>query len=104
MSSLGKTRKWYHIRWFQDYDTKEERKLITKLDILIVPYVFVVGLESAKYAVFLRLIKLRQAYWTKYIDQANISMRSLRVCSIKDLTPYRQCICGWHEGRSWLPG
>ncbi|KIW13469.1 hypothetical protein PV08_08657 [Exophiala spinifera] len=47
-------RKWYHIRWFAPDDTKEERRLIWKLDLLIVPYVFL-------------------AYWTKYIDQANIN-------------------------------
>lgn len=35
--------KWYRIKWFQDYDTPDERKLIVKLDLLIVPYVFVVG-------------------------------------------------------------
>lgn len=54
MSSPTKPRKWYQIRWFQEYDTPEERKLILKLDLLIVPYVFL-------------------AYWVKYIDQANIS-------------------------------
>ena len=55
MTSVPKnSRKWYQISWFQDYDTPEERKLIAKLDFLIVPYVFL-------------------AYWVKYIDQANIS-------------------------------
>ncbi|KAF2826640.1 MFS general substrate transporter [Ophiobolus disseminans] len=54
MSSPTTTRKWYQVHWFQDYDTKEERKLILKLDLLIVPYVFL-------------------AYWVKYIDQANIN-------------------------------
>lgn len=57
MSVSQKSRKWYQIRWFQDYDTPEERKLIAKLDFLIVPYVFL-------------------AYWVKYIDQANISKLS----------------------------
>lgn len=47
-------RKWYQIRWFSPSDTQEERRLIFKLDLLIVPYAFL-------------------AYWTKYIDQANIS-------------------------------
>lgn len=47
-------RPWYRIQWFADEDTKEERKLITKLDLMIVPYAFL-------------------AYWAKYIDQANIS-------------------------------
>ena len=55
MSEPSKSRKWYQIRWFQDYDTAEERKLIVKIDLLIVPYVFL-------------------SYWVKYIDQANISM------------------------------
>jgi hypothetical protein len=58
-----KSRKWYQISWFQDYDTPEERKLIAKLDYLIVPYVFL-------------------AYWVKYIDQANISkFYMLSACS-----------------------
>jgi hypothetical protein len=48
-------RKWWQLQWFADSDTKEERRLILKLDFLIVPYAFL-------------------AYWTKYIDQANISM------------------------------
>lgn len=54
MSTLPKPRKWYQIQWFKDEDTPEERKLIFKLDLLIVPYVFL-------------------AYWVKYIDQANIN-------------------------------
>lgn len=45
-------RKWYH--WYSPEDTPEERKLIRKLDLLIVPYAFVL-------------------YWVKYIDQSNIS-------------------------------
>lgn len=48
------SRPWYRIRWFADEDTAEERRLIVKLDLLIVPYAFL-------------------AYWVKYIDQANIS-------------------------------
>ncbi|KAJ5112489.1 hypothetical protein N7532_000534 [Penicillium argentinense] len=47
-------RKWYSLQWFADHDTKEERRLILKLDLLIIPYAFL-------------------AYWTKYIDQANIN-------------------------------
>jgi hypothetical protein len=49
-----KRRKWYQVKWFADDDTKEERQLILKLDLLIVPYAFL-------------------AYWTKYIDQSNIN-------------------------------
>lgn len=55
MADVQQRRKWYHLQWFSDDDTKEERRLILKLDLLIVPYAFL-------------------AYWTKYIDQANISM------------------------------
>lgn len=49
-----KRKPWYRIQWFLDDDTHEERKLIVKLDLLIVPYAFL-------------------SYWTKYIDQANLS-------------------------------
>ncbi|KAI9044871.1 putative MFS transporter Seo1 [Aspergillus affinis] len=54
MDTVQSRRKWWRIQWFADQDTKEERKLILKLDLLIVPYAFL-------------------AYWTKYIDQANIN-------------------------------
>ncbi|KAB5582994.1 major facilitator superfamily domain-containing protein [Coniochaeta sp. 2T2.1] len=47
-------RKWYQLQWFRPDDTPAERKLILKLDLLIVPYAFL-------------------AYWTKYIDQANLN-------------------------------
>lgn len=53
MASDGR-KPWWRIQWFADEDTHEERKLIVKLDLLIVPYAFL-------------------AYWTKYIDQANLS-------------------------------
>lgn len=62
MASPPQVRKWYQIRWFKEEDTPEERKLIVKLDLLIVPYVFL-------------------AYWVKYIDQANISKAVLPVSS-----------------------
>lgn len=42
------------ITWFSPDDSPAERRLLFKLDLLIVPYAFL-------------------AYWTKYIDQANIS-------------------------------
>lgn len=51
-SNSSATRRWYH--WFHPDDTPEERRLIVKLDLLIVIYAFVV-------------------YWVKYLDQANIS-------------------------------
>lgn len=46
-------RKWY--QWYSSEDTPDERKLILKLDLLIVPYAFVL-------------------YWIKYMDQTNISV------------------------------
>lgn len=51
---IQQRRKWYYLQWFSDQDTKAERRLILKLDLLIVPYAFI-------------------SYWTKYIDQANLS-------------------------------
>ncbi|KAJ0420924.1 major facilitator superfamily domain-containing protein [Aspergillus carlsbadensis] len=54
MSTVRDGKKWYHVKWFADQDTPEERKLILKLDALIVPYAFL-------------------AYWVKYVDQANIN-------------------------------
>ncbi|GME62927.1 MFS transporter [Neofusicoccum parvum] len=47
-----RAKRWQN--WFADDDTPEERKLIVKLDLLIVPYAFAV-------------------YWVKYLDQANIN-------------------------------
>ncbi|RDW78826.1 putative MFS transporter Seo1 [Aspergillus mulundensis] len=54
MSTVRENKRWYHIKWFADQDTEEERRLILKLDALIVPYAFL-------------------AYWVKYVDQANIN-------------------------------
>ncbi|PVI04196.1 retrograde regulation protein 2 [Periconia macrospinosa] len=54
MAPPSQNRRWYQIHWYKDEDTPEERKLILKLDLLIVPYVFL-------------------AYWVKYVDQANIT-------------------------------
>jgi hypothetical protein len=55
MPDLENKKKWYHIQWYSDTDTPEERKFITKLDLLIVPYAVI-------------------SYWVKYIDQSNLSM------------------------------
>ncbi|KAF2146961.1 uncharacterized protein K452DRAFT_294479 [Aplosporella prunicola CBS 121167] len=44
--------KWYS--WYADTDSKEDRKLILKLDLLIVPVAVIM-------------------YWIKYIDQSNIN-------------------------------
>lgn len=70
MADVQQRRKWYHLQWFADEDTKEERRLILKLDLLIVPYAFL-------------------AYWTKYIDQANISKRAF-TCGARTLLMLRQ--------------
>jgi hypothetical protein len=40
--------------WYAKSDTPEERKLLIKLDLLIIPYAVI-------------------AYWIKYIDQSNLS-------------------------------
>jgi hypothetical protein len=69
-------RKWWKLQWFADQDTKEERKLILKLDLLIVPYAFL-------------------AYWTPYIDQANISKKAFRQGIESTLTIFRPCLCLW---------
>ncbi|KAL2795219.1 major facilitator superfamily domain-containing protein [Aspergillus keveii] len=45
-------RSWYH--WFAATDTPEERKLLLKLDLLIVPYAFI-------------------GFWINYIDSSNIN-------------------------------
>lgn len=52
MHSKRQGRAWYH--WFAEDDSPEERKLLLKLDLLIVPYAFL-------------------GYWIKFIDQTNIS-------------------------------
>ncbi|KAF7531723.1 hypothetical protein G7054_g8614 [Neopestalotiopsis clavispora] len=52
MSDKSEVRRWYH--WYSPADGPEERKLIAKLDLLIVPYAFIL-------------------YWVKYIDQSNIN-------------------------------
>ena len=56
--------------WYAKDDTPEERKLIVKLDLLIVPYAVV-------------------AYWIKYIDQSNLSMfiRAPSILTYGYLTP-----------------
>lgn len=67
------TKRWYH--WYSPDDTPEERKLVLKLDLLIVPYAFVV-------------------YWVKYIDQGNISKSTTRSYEriSTNCTTLRQCI------------
>jgi hypothetical protein len=55
---MGQTprRAWYGFGWwFAKQDTPEERKLLVKLDLLIIPYAVL-------------------AYRTMFFDQANLSM------------------------------
>ncbi|ETS73784.1 hypothetical protein PFICI_14730 [Pestalotiopsis fici W106-1] len=52
MPENSQVRRWYH--WYSPSDGPEERKLIAKLDLLIIPYAFIL-------------------YWVKYIDQSNIN-------------------------------
>lgn len=47
-------KKWYKLQWYSDADTPEDRRLINKLDLLIVPYAVL-------------------SYWVKYLDQSNLS-------------------------------
>ena len=54
--------KWWKIRWFAADDTPEERRFITKLDLIVVPYLFV-------------------TYWVKNLDQNNLS--KLKILSRK---------------------
>lgn len=55
MENKTPSRKWYD--WYSPEDSPEERNLVLKLDLLIVPYAFVL-------------------YWIKYMDQTNISMHT----------------------------
>ncbi|THX25235.1 MFS general substrate transporter [Aureobasidium pullulans] len=48
----SKGRKWYH--WYHPADSHAERKLVAKLDLLIVTYAFI-------------------TYWAKYLDQSNLN-------------------------------
>lgn len=46
---------WYGFGWwFAKQDTPEERRLLVKLDLLLIPYAML-------------------AYWTMFFDQANLS-------------------------------
>ncbi|KAF7562606.1 hypothetical protein G7046_g1512 [Stylonectria norvegica] len=47
-------KKWHQVQWFSEQDSKDDRKLIIKLDLLIVPYALL-------------------SYWVKYLDQANLN-------------------------------
>lgn len=55
MHAKRQGRAFWH--WYAKDDTLEERKLIIKLDLLIIPYAVV-------------------AYFIKYIDQSNLSTSS----------------------------
>lgn len=55
----SKGRKWYH--WYHPADSHAERKLVAKLDLLIVTYAFI-------------------TYWAEYLDQSNLSWSNIRYC------------------------
>ena len=59
--------KWWKIRWFAEDDTPEEKRFITKLDCIIVPYLFV-------------------TYWVKNLDQNNLSESNTALSS--PILPY----------------
>lgn len=67
-------RRWYN--WYDPEDTPEERRLVLKLDLLILPYAFAV-------------------YWVKYIDQTNISKQGANAGQLIGLTSNRQCLRLW---------
>lgn len=46
--------KWWKIQWFANDDTPEEKNFITKLDLIMIPFLFV-------------------TYWVKNLDQNNLS-------------------------------
>lgn len=69
------TRKWYE--WYSPDQPPEERRLVLKLDLLIVPYAFIL-------------------YWVKYIDQTNISKLFAEQLSCAKLTQNRQCLRLWN--------
>jgi hypothetical protein len=54
-TTVVKKSKWWHLQWYSDEDTPEERRFIIKLDLIVVPYAVL-------------------SYWVKYIDQSNLSM------------------------------
>ncbi|RAL58861.1 hypothetical protein DID88_009281 [Monilinia fructigena] len=60
---VGTHRRWWQIQWYASTDTSVERKLIRKLDLLIVPYAVL-------------------SYWVKYIDQSNLN--NAYVTGLKD--------------------
>jgi hypothetical protein len=79
MTNPNQARRWYH--WYAPSDSPQERKLILKLDLLIVPYAFLV-------------------YWVKYIDQSNISRPTPHPILLLFRLQYgpRQRIRFWLEG------
>ena len=78
--------KWWRIQWFAKDDTKEERRFITKLDLILVPYLLL-------------------SYWVKNLDQNNLSSYIRAVCNkcllFTDFR-HRQCIRRRYEGRPRL--
>ncbi|EPE02173.1 vitamin h transporter [Ophiostoma piceae UAMH 11346] len=47
-------KKWWKIQWFAEDDTPEERNFLTKMDMFVIPYLFI-------------------TYWVKNLDQNNLN-------------------------------
>ena len=56
--ATAEKKEWWKIQWFADDDTPEERKFLTKMDVFVIPYLFI-------------------TYWVKNLDQNNLSQYSL---------------------------
>lgn len=101
MTLPQKTRKWYQVRWFQEQDTKEERKLIVKLDLLIVPYVFLVSAVGDVPNMDLTRHH-RHTGSSTLIKQISVSSIHSAL-NETELTLRRQCIRRWDERRPRFP-
>ena len=74
--------KWWKIQWYADEDTPEERALIWKLDLIVVPYAIL-------------------AYWVKYIDQANLSTSAMPLVSFLFQTCSDLCYVDRQTMHTW---
>ncbi|KAF5023280.1 hypothetical protein F66182_4661 [Fusarium sp. NRRL 66182] len=112
-------KKWYHIKWYSDTDTPEERKLIVKLDALIVPYavlaywedlnfqgnelvqlqtLYVVGAVVGQIPFFFLLTYIPIHWLLPCLDVAwgIFTLLQYRVTSFAELAAYRFLV-GWFE-------
>lgn len=73
-------RSWY--QWYAETDTPQERKLIFKLDLLIVPYAFV-------------------GFWINYIDSSNISELLNQTLTLKKKNKRLNLV---NQDNAWVAG